>query len=143
MGLMSRLLSGGARSIRPEPSLQITATLYDSVPVVGESHYQPALRAVTGTAIEEAVEAEHFAELVPEPSNPYDPNAVKVLIDGRKIGHLSRENAVRFGPKIKAMAERGKPLICSCFVGCAPETGNPNIGVSLQFPVSEQVHTSG
>ena len=32
-------------------------------------------------------------ELSPEPSNPYDPNAVAILFEGKKIGYVPREYA--------------------------------------------------
>jgi hypothetical protein len=33
-------------------------------------------------------------------------------------------------------AAAGRPFspICNAFVGCKPETGNPNLGVSLKVP---------
>src|SRR5262249_54156269 len=48
--------------------------------IVGESHYQPALRRCrVGDEL----------RLVPEPDNPYDPNAIMVSrMDGKKIGYL-------------------------------------------------------
>lgn len=30
-------------------------------------------------------------KLIPEPSNPYDPNAIMILIAGEKVGYISRE----------------------------------------------------
>lgn len=100
MGLLRSLLGGGQRPAQTRaPSLRVTTTLYDNVPVVGESFYQPALRAITCTEEGEAVECDCIAELVPEPENPHDSNAVKVVIDGSKVGHLSRANAVKYGPR--------------------------------------------
>ena len=63
------------------------------IEVVGESHYRAALRQVAGEAPDGGSVVEHKAALVPDPSNPYDRNAVKVLIDNRQVGHLSRELA--------------------------------------------------
>jgi cell division protein FtsB len=34
------------------------------------------------------------AELVPEPSNPYDPNAIRVEIGGIAIGYIPKENCI-------------------------------------------------
>lgn len=31
-------------------------------------------------------------DLVPEPDNPYDPNAIKVIVDGEHIGHIKKGN---------------------------------------------------
>ena len=34
-------------------------------------------------------------ELIPEPTNPHDPNAIKVLIDGKPVGYLAKDDAQR------------------------------------------------
>lgn len=61
---------------------------YDQ-PIVGESHYQPALRRLKSS------KAKPFfrARLVREDSNPYDNQAVRVDIEGKTVGYLSREDA--------------------------------------------------
>jgi hypothetical protein len=53
--------------------------------VKGESHYQANIRrvAVPGKPV----------HLVPEPTNPYDRNAVRVDCDGLCIGYIPREQA--------------------------------------------------
>lgn len=57
--------------------------------VVGEQYHQAELDAVTGgTRGEQGVWIEKVAELRPEPSNPHDPNAVMVLIEGQHVGYL-------------------------------------------------------
>lgn len=58
--------------------------------VVGEASYRQNLRSLFG-----ADEGRRYfqAELCPEPDNPHDPNAVKVLIDGKTVGYLSRRMA--------------------------------------------------
>ena len=66
------------------------------VRVVGVSHYQDALRAITGRAGDEEMRAEKVAQFVPEPDNPHDPNAIAVHIDGRLVGYLSREENTRW-----------------------------------------------
>src|SRR3954449_10463112 len=62
------------------------------VQVVGESHYQDALRTLAGRIGSDGV---FTARLVPEPDNPHDPRAVAVCVDGdlAKIGHLARDVA--------------------------------------------------
>ncbi len=61
--------------------------------VVGESHYQPNLLALCGAKTRESVNKFFVAELVPEDSNPHDPKAVRVDIDGKTVGYLSRPDA--------------------------------------------------
>ena len=43
-------------------------------------------------------------KLVPEPSNPYDSNALKITINGKKAGYVPRGEA----PRIKSMMDMGK-----------------------------------
>eukprot|EP00873_Tetraselmis_striata_P031941 jgi/Tetstr1/452205/TSEL_039241.t1 len=61
--------------------------------IVGESHYQDALDAICGGKCEEGHELECVALLRREPHNKHDPNAIDVMINGRKVDHLSRTDA--------------------------------------------------
>jgi Protein of unknown function (DUF4236)/HIRAN domain len=72
--------------------------------VVGESHYQTELAAIVGGRTEDSASHECAAVLVPEPNNPYDPNAIYVCIGGHKVGYLARDCAVSFG---MALAQEG------------------------------------
>lgn len=57
--------------------------------VVGESHYQEALRKLAG-----GERRKHTtAQLICESNNPHDKLAVRVEIDGKTIGHLSSNEA--------------------------------------------------
>jgi ssDNA-binding Zn-finger/Zn-ribbon topoisomerase 1 len=55
-----------------------------------------------------------MAIFLPEPSNPYDPNAVRVGLGPPwgKVGYLSREDAVRYRPVIDRLAAMGKVTAC-------------------------------
>lgn len=131
MGTFRRLLNlpekppqagSSARTFIFEPRLSI----------VGESHYQPALLSITNSSPGEEVAFECIAELVPEPTNPHDPHAVMVRVERKCVGYLSRQNARKFGPHLKKMLDAGQPTICNAYIGCKPDTGNPNLGVSLE-----------
>ena len=61
--------------------------------VVGESHYQPALRDAAGKG---EVRRECVASLVLEPENPHDDQAVRVDVGDRTVGYLSRKDAREF-----------------------------------------------
>lgn len=63
--------------------------------VVGESGFQDALVAISGGHNRYGHYLPCEAEIMREPSNPHDPNAVVVLIEGRKVGYLAREQAAR------------------------------------------------
>ena len=89
----------------------IEATFYpgdEPLEVVGESHYQDALWSIVGGRRRDAVRYEAVAVLEPEPNNPYDPNAIRVLVEGHHIGHLSREDAAAYRPGLLRLIE-GSP----------------------------------
>lgn len=91
--------------------------------VVGESYYKDAIAAL-GTIqrdyywpverlYEKFVEGDRVykyqfddmdAELVLEPENPYDPNAIRVDIDGEPVGHIAKENTERIRELLDAGA---------------------------------------
>jgi hypothetical protein len=62
--------------------------------VVGESHYQKNLLAIAGKKTPDGVEKYVQAVLVLEDSNPHDSNAVRVEIDDKTVGYLSRQGAL-------------------------------------------------
>jgi hypothetical protein len=64
--------------------------------VVGESSHQDELEELAGGRTEES--AEHYcdAELIPEPDNPFDENAIFVSVAGEKVGYLPRKAAARY-----------------------------------------------
>jgi hypothetical protein len=80
--------------------LQLPAlNLGPAVNVAGESHYQDALETVAGGRTCFGVRIPLItAQLVREPANPYDPNAVRVEADGRELGYVAKEEAPRFTP---------------------------------------------
>jgi|SRR5215218_1557140 len=71
--------------------------------VVGESFHMDELDRVTGGGVGER---ELTAQLVRDPENPHDPNAVKVVVAGEEVGYLSRENAGRFCDGLDAVGGR-------------------------------------
>ena len=97
--------------------------------VAGESHYQDALHSLAGNA-EGETRLETTAALIPEPTNPHDPNAVKVEIDGKLVGYLPRQAAIDYGPMVKEPAERGRTAICEAMIA-----GRGGVlGVFLKLP---------
>lgn len=61
--------------------------------VRGESHYQKTIAKIAGKRTEDSMHEEVLAELVPEPENPHDKNAIRVTVMGKTVGYLSRECA--------------------------------------------------
>jgi hypothetical protein len=70
----------------------------ETLEVVGESHRQEELWRIVGGRRAEYVRLDIHAVLVPNPHNPYDPNAIEVRINGSLVGYLSREDATHYRP---------------------------------------------
>lgn len=74
--------------------------------VAGESHYFEAIRQVLGATVDSnGIELIVTTQLVPEPSNKYDKNAVQVVVNGQVVGYLPREDAARHGPVLAALVK--------------------------------------
>lgn len=100
------------------------------VDVVGESFYRKAIRQ----AAKSVGEGEDvWASLVPDPNNPYDPNAVKVVIAGKHVGHLSRDVAIIFGPVARRITELGCDAQCMAMI-----TGGAMSGVVLDLGTPDE-----
>lgn len=112
------------------------------IAVRGESRYQEALRAIAGSG-ELPVRKEVRARLVPEPSNPYDYNAIQVRIEGRLVGYLSREDARAYAP---AFARReNRPITCPAVIvggGSTKDGWRKSFGVWLALPPPEKIRTT-
>jgi hypothetical protein len=116
----------------------IDATFYpgdEPLEVVGESGYQDALWTIVGGRRRESVRYETEAVLEPEPDNPYDPNAIKVLVDGNLIGYLSRDDAATYLPGLLRLMEEsptGRVALEAQIVGGGPRRdGIGYLGVFL------------
>jgi HIRAN domain len=106
----------------------------DRVNVVGESHYQPALQRITSRR--EWVETfyECVAVLVPEPTNPHDPHAVRIEVQGELVGYLSREDAARYVPYLRRLTEQRQLACCEAVIaGRGPGSETANMGVFLHI----------
>lgn len=101
---------------------------HESVNVAGESHYQEALRAIAGAG---EVRHETEARLIAEPENEYDPNAVRVEIDGHKVGYLPRDLAPSWAPQLAELATRHRVGGCEATI-VGPADGT--LGVFLRLP---------
>jgi hypothetical protein len=76
--------------------------------VVGAASYQDAIWEIVGepTARGDRPSWVDQALLEPEPENRHDPNAVKVVVDGRTVGYLERSLAAPLQPAIRRIEER-------------------------------------
>ena len=80
----------------------------DDLEVVGELAYQDALWGLSGGTVGDRIRRHIVAVLVPEPTNPYDANAIAVQIDGQVVGYLPRATAQEYLPGLQhLMSVRG------------------------------------
>lgn len=80
----------------PEHGSDHAATINDdcdTVEIVGESHYQNALIEIFGTYTESGRSESCQAELVREPKNKFDKNAVRCEIQGKLVGYVNKDEA--------------------------------------------------
>ena len=96
--------------------------------VVGVSHYQPALREISGRTADEEVRVEKIAVFVPEPDNPHDANAIAVHIDGQLVGYLSRDENRRWADVVNGPHPIGAEAMI------AGRDGVDVMGVFLRLP---------
>jgi hypothetical protein len=131
MGFLRRILGHGSSPTAPvQRAVLLRGT--DTLEVVGESFYQESLRALvepTGQRVRVPVEA----TLVAEANNRYDRNAISVWIQGRQVGHLSREDAQALRPGLLALQEEHDALIALAGVIAGGGDGRPSYGVFLEF----------
>lgn len=92
--------------------------------VVGESFHQAELQQALS-----AHGRELSATLKPEPDNPYDSNAIAVLVEGVIVGHLAKDVAKRFHALLTTLPT---PVVCPAALhGGTPDKSS--IGIVLDF----------
>ena len=84
--------------------------------IVGVSRYQEALEHIAGGRTEEGVQHECTAMLVPEPSNPHAPGAVRVDIAGRPVGYLARKHAAGYRRRLSHLGLSGCMAECGAMI---------------------------
>ena len=91
MGLFSKFFA-------PEKSAFDEANLViidgdDDLDIVGESYQQNNLWELAGPRSSEKTRVDVIGYLIPEPENKYDPNAIGVWIQDKKVGFVAKELA--------------------------------------------------
>jgi len=103
------------------------------VPIVGESYRQATLKALAGDRRRAGEEVFFTAALIPEPSNPHDPNAVKVHIHGGgHVGYLGKDIAADYKAITEILVAAKAIGLCQAkLIGGTP--GKPSLGVQLDL----------
>lgn len=93
------------REAADDPPSSVKPTLRQSGktfrPVVGESHYRPALAAITSNRVLPGLGMKAMAALVCENDNRFDANAVRVVIREQTVGYLSRQDAADYRERLQ------------------------------------------
>ena len=139
MGFFTRLFVGSKEAADEETRLLHGPGTF-SIPIVGESHYQPALEAICGGRTPDGADVQVTAVLVLEESNSHDRKAVRVDIRDKTVGYLSGDDARRYR---QALAQAGHPRLrgrCQAEIHGGWDRGpsdRGNFGVWLDLPADE------
>lgn len=111
------------------PPTGVTLAGEETVAVVGESHHQDALLALTGGRRHYGgVDVWTAAELVPDPTDPIDPEAIAVLVSGERVGWLPRPAAHRYRSLVEAALARDGEASCVARIRGGWDRGRDDIG---------------
>jgi hypothetical protein len=129
-------------SIEPD-RLRRFSSETERVRVAGTQARQDAVWRVVGPPVPEEDDRPHWhgeAELLPEPSNPYDPSAVRVEVEGEMVGYVPRELAARVQPAVSVLAARGERVVVPAYALGGfrwPEGGRASVGLVLRLDPEE------
>lgn len=139
MGLLAWLFGRKSRESEDESIAHLAGPGTFSFDIVGESNYQAALESICGGHSFEGQEKSVKAFLFHEDNNPYDAKAIRVDIERKTVGYLSRENAREYRRKLQ---EAGYPPItaaCSAKIVGGWDRGSGDkghFGVKLDLPTA-------
>lgn len=147
MGLLDFLFRARARSTPAPRAMSNKAPAEQSgdsaseawcdLPIVGEGYYQDALLRICGGYTRDGHQLQTRARLVPEPSNPYDANAIRVEIDGETVGHLKRDHAALYTKRLMDEGRAGEILDVRAYISGGWRTNQHDrgcFGVQLERP---------
>jgi hypothetical protein len=104
-----------------------------TVAIVGESYRQTALREISGGRRRRGEEVIFDAVVYAEPSNPYDPCAIRVEDgQGRHIGYLAKEDAAAYQSLFTALRAESRVGTCRAKLIGGTAT-KPSLGVILDL----------
>ncbi len=108
--------------------------------IVGESHYQKHLNKLCGGHTKEGSKKEVVAELHYEDKNPHDNKAIRVDVNGKTVGYLSREDARYYRKRIGKTGNEGIIISCNAKIFGGKKLGvfkKTSFGVWLDLPFEE------
>ena len=124
--------------IADERTFDVGSGIDCSYGIVGESNYQAALRTLDAGRRARGEQVTFIAELVLEPNNPYDANAVKVVADGKHLGYLPKDDAAQYQAALRAIGGTGKRACCHAKL-IGGTAGKPSLGVMIDLRLPQEL----
>jgi hypothetical protein len=112
-----------AQRTAPAPAWRAAPGREVPITILGEASYQPYIAQLA-----RKYKGDFQIVLRAEANNPYDRNAVAILVDGGVVGYLPRELAPRWQPTVQAAASEGY-LITGTAAICGGTRDKPTRGV--------------
>jgi hypothetical protein len=112
-----------------------------SFDIVGESYYQDVLESICGDRSRQSQSKIVEATLVHEDNNPNDNQAIRVSIQGKTVGYLSRKDAREYRKKLKEAGYPGITATCSAMIVGGWINGQglqAHFGVRLDLPTKKE-----
>jgi hypothetical protein len=112
---------------------------HDQYEIVGESFYQDVLAKYAGPRTDEGVNHKCEVLLVCERGNKFDKNAVRVEIEGEKVGYLHSGDAVLFREMLKEEGMAGVKVKSHAVIngGWKNRKNEGHYGIVLDFEWEE------
>ncbi|MDF1478246.1 HIRAN domain-containing protein [Leifsonia sp. H3M29-4] len=131
-GLFTRLL-GGSDAPQGAQQYVVIGAGWPDVEVEGEAYRRAEVsRLFKGIGRPEGGVTMQQAQLVPEPSNRYDRNAVKVIIRGEHVGYVPADLSARVASECKRLG-RGSVAVVPARVWARVDGGTWRARVTLSF----------
>jgi hypothetical protein len=123
------------------PRWNISNSLRPQFDIVGENWHEQAITSVLGSspAMDQELEKFFIAEVVPEPDNPYDVNAVSIRISGMTVGYLSAEDAKLFAPVIHRIVESGVVPVVQTRIWAARRNSGLKAAIRVALSSPEEI----
>ncbi|CAB4220275.1 HIRAN domain containing protein [uncultured Caudovirales phage] len=135
--LQSKAVSNDPLSAPNDNAISLYGGMGGFIEVVGESHYQQAIKRAQGSAKLSDGYERFMAGLEPEPTNPHDSNAVRVHFRGETLGYLTKADAKKFLRTHSGAIGENRPIVCEGLLTGGTK-GKPTIGVMLSFLIEKE-----
>jgi hypothetical protein len=144
MGLLQLLFGPPAPIAKATDPVHLAPGAGFDFDIVGEASYQDALDDLCGGKCDEGHNLGAVAQLCFQEDNPYDANAVVVLIDRRVVGYIPREKAPWFRSEILRINPDERPVICDARIVGGWNRGSGDEGnYGVKLSITEPLQSTG